>query len=106
MSNPKSRGDRKEQIEADYLYLSEEIKLEHNYGDIVGQSQSLQRIPVKTIKALKNYDWPGKSGNLEISSEAMDRINPANSRMSSRQVCGPMRTILKNRLPLSSLEEI
>lgn len=37
----------KEQIEADYLYLSEEIKLEHNYGEIVGQSQSLQRILVK-----------------------------------------------------------
>ncbi len=36
-----------EQIEADYLYLSEEIKLEHNYGDIVGQSQALQRILVK-----------------------------------------------------------
>jgi transcriptional regulator with GAF, ATPase, and Fis domain len=37
----------KEQIEADYLYLSEEIKLEHNYGDIVGQSQAMQRILVK-----------------------------------------------------------
>jgi formate hydrogenlyase transcriptional activator len=37
----------KEQIEADYLYLSEEIKLENNYGEIVGQSQSLQRILVK-----------------------------------------------------------
>jgi transcriptional regulator with GAF, ATPase, and Fis domain len=37
----------KDQIEADYLYLSEEIKLEHNYGDIVGQSQALQRILVK-----------------------------------------------------------
>ncbi len=37
----------KEQIEADYLYLSEEIKLEHNYGEIVGQSQSLQHILVK-----------------------------------------------------------
>lgn len=37
----------KEQIEADYLYLSEEIKLEHNYGEIVGQSQALQRILVK-----------------------------------------------------------
>jgi formate hydrogenlyase transcriptional activator len=37
----------KEQIEADYLYLTEEIKLEHNYGDIVGKSQALQRILVK-----------------------------------------------------------
>ena len=37
----------KEQIEADYLYLSEETKSEHNYGDIVGQSQALQRILVK-----------------------------------------------------------
>jgi transcriptional regulator with GAF, ATPase, and Fis domain len=36
-----------EQIEADYLYLSEEIELEHNYGDIVGQSQAMQRILVK-----------------------------------------------------------
>jgi transcriptional regulator with GAF, ATPase, and Fis domain len=37
----------KEQIEADYLYLSEEIKLEHTFGEIVGQSQALQRILVK-----------------------------------------------------------
>ncbi len=37
----------KEQVEADYLYLSEETKAEHNYGDIVGQSQALQRILVK-----------------------------------------------------------
>ncbi len=37
----------KDQLEADYLYLSDEIKLEHNYGEIVGQSQALQRILVK-----------------------------------------------------------
>jgi formate hydrogenlyase transcriptional activator len=47
----------KEQIEADYLYLSEEIKLEHNYGDIIGQSQALQRILVK-VKQVAPTDAP------------------------------------------------
>ena len=34
----------KEQIEADYLYLTEEIELEHSHGEIVGKSQAMQRI--------------------------------------------------------------
>ena len=37
----------KAQVETDYHYLTEEIQLEHNYGDIVGKSRALQRILVK-----------------------------------------------------------
>ena len=37
----------KDQIEADYVYLREEIKLEHNFGDIVGKSNALKKILVK-----------------------------------------------------------
>jgi transcriptional regulator with GAF, ATPase, and Fis domain len=37
----------KDQIEADYHYLTEEIELEHNYGHIVGQSKALRRILTK-----------------------------------------------------------
>jgi transcriptional regulator with GAF, ATPase, and Fis domain len=37
----------KDQIEADYHYLAEEISLEHDFKEIVGKSQALQRILVK-----------------------------------------------------------
>ncbi len=37
----------KEQIEADYIYLREEIKHEHNFADIVGKSDALKRILIK-----------------------------------------------------------
>jgi formate hydrogenlyase transcriptional activator len=37
----------KERAEADYMYLREEINLEHDFGDIVGQSDALKRILVK-----------------------------------------------------------
>lgn len=37
----------KDQIEADYHYLAEEISLEHNYKQIVGKSPALQRILIK-----------------------------------------------------------
>jgi formate hydrogenlyase transcriptional activator len=37
----------KERIEADYIYLREEIDLEHDFGDIVGRSDALKRILVK-----------------------------------------------------------
>jgi len=37
----------KEQIEADYTYLSEEIKQEHDFGDIVGKSNALKMILLK-----------------------------------------------------------
>jgi formate hydrogenlyase transcriptional activator len=37
----------KERIEADYIYLREEINLEHDFGDIVGKSDALKRILVK-----------------------------------------------------------
>ncbi len=37
----------KERIEADYVYLREEISLEHDFGDIVGQSDALKRILIK-----------------------------------------------------------
>ncbi len=37
----------KERIEADYIYLREEINLEHDFGNIVGKSDALRRILVK-----------------------------------------------------------
>jgi transcriptional regulator with GAF, ATPase, and Fis domain len=37
----------KERIEADYIYLREEINLEHGFGNIVGKSDSLTQILVK-----------------------------------------------------------
>jgi formate hydrogenlyase transcriptional activator len=37
----------KERFEADYLYLTEEINLEHDFGGVVGQSKSLRNILVK-----------------------------------------------------------
>ncbi|MBT8340026.1 MAG: sigma 54-interacting transcriptional regulator [Desulfatitalea sp.] len=39
--------DLKGQLETDYHYLTEEIELEHNYGDIVGHSRSFQQILLK-----------------------------------------------------------
>ena len=37
----------KERIEADYIYLREEINLEHDFGNIVGKSDALKQILVK-----------------------------------------------------------
>jgi formate hydrogenlyase transcriptional activator len=37
----------KEQVQADYTYLREEINLEHDFGGIVGKSRSLTQILVK-----------------------------------------------------------
>jgi transcriptional regulator with GAF, ATPase, and Fis domain len=37
----------KERIEADYIYLREEVDLEHDFGDIVGKSDALKHILVK-----------------------------------------------------------
>jgi formate hydrogenlyase transcriptional activator len=37
----------KEQIEADYIYLREEIKQEHDFGEIVGKSNALKMILLK-----------------------------------------------------------
>jgi transcriptional regulator with GAF, ATPase, and Fis domain len=37
----------KDQIEADYFYLREEINLEHGFPEVVGSSQTLQQILVK-----------------------------------------------------------
>ncbi len=37
----------KDRIEADYVYLREEIKLEHDFGDIVGKSDALKEILLK-----------------------------------------------------------
>ncbi len=37
----------KEQIEADYTYLREEIKLEHNFDEIIGQSDPLKYVLFK-----------------------------------------------------------
>jgi formate hydrogenlyase transcriptional activator len=37
----------KDQIEADYSYLTEEIKLEHGFPDVVGNSQALRQILVR-----------------------------------------------------------
>ncbi len=37
----------KERIEADYMYLREEMNLEHDFGDIVGKSEALRVILLK-----------------------------------------------------------
>ncbi len=37
----------KERFEADYHYLDEEIKLEHNFGEVVGKSDALKKILIK-----------------------------------------------------------
>jgi len=37
----------KEQLEDDYTYLREEIKLEHNFDDIIGQSEALKYVLFK-----------------------------------------------------------
>ena len=37
----------KKRIEADYIYLREEIKLEHNFDEIIGQSNALKQVLAK-----------------------------------------------------------
>jgi transcriptional regulator with GAF, ATPase, and Fis domain len=37
----------KERLEADYLYLAEEIKLKHSYEDIIGKTNTIKQILVK-----------------------------------------------------------
>ena len=37
----------KDQLEAENVYLQEEIKLEHNFDEIIGASESFRRVPSK-----------------------------------------------------------
>lgn len=37
----------KRQIEADYVYLRDELTLEHNFGEIIGQSDALKSVLIK-----------------------------------------------------------
>ena len=67
----------KDQIEADYHYLTEEIELEHNYGHIVGQSKALRQIlvkvkqvaPTNAVVLLLGETGTGKGGDCPVDSQ-------------------------------------
>lgn len=48
--------DLKEKIEGENVYLQEEIKLEHNFEEIVGQSSKLRSV-FKQIELVAKTDW-------------------------------------------------
>ena len=76
----------KDHLEAERAYLQEEIKLEHNYENIIGQSdglkyvlyvdffvdkiskrlgKSIESIPTSVMNTLQDYQWPGNVRELE-----------------------------------------
>jgi chemotaxis protein methyltransferase CheR len=74
----------KEQIEADYTYLREEIKLEHDYGNIVGKSRAIKGTLLK-VEQVAGTDTTvlimGETGTgKELIARAIHGLSPRKNR--------------------------
>ncbi len=74
----------KEQLQADYAYLSEEIKLEHNFNEIIGESNALKYVLFK-IEQIANIDTTvlvlGETGTgKELVARAIHNMSPRKNR--------------------------
>jgi PAS domain S-box-containing protein len=74
----------KEQLQADYTYLREEIKLEHNFDEIIGQSDALRHVlykveqvaPTSTTVLIQGETGTGK----ELVARAIHNASPRKER--------------------------
>ncbi|MCK5254788.1 MAG: sigma 54-interacting transcriptional regulator [Deltaproteobacteria bacterium] len=74
----------KEQLQADYTYLREEIKLEHNFNEIIGVSNALKYVLFK-IEQIANIDTTilvlGETGTgKELVARAIHNMSPRKNR--------------------------
>jgi chemotaxis protein methyltransferase CheR len=74
----------KEQLQADYTYLREEIKLEHNFNEIIGKSNALKYVLFK-IEQIANIDTTvlvlGETGTgKELVARAIHNMSPRKNR--------------------------
>ena len=74
----------KEQLQADYTYLREEIKLEHNFNDIIGVSDALKYVLFK-IEQIAHIDTTvlvlGETGTgKELVARAIHNMSPRKHR--------------------------
>jgi chemotaxis protein methyltransferase CheR len=74
----------KEQLQADYTYLREEIKLEHNFNEIIGESNALKYVLFK-IEQIANIDTTvlvlGETGTgKELVARAIHNMSPRKNR--------------------------
>ena len=74
----------KEQLQADYTYLREEIKLEHNFNEIIGESNALKYVLFK-IEQIAHIDTTvlvlGETGTgKELVARAIHNMSPRKNR--------------------------
>jgi chemotaxis protein methyltransferase CheR len=74
----------KEQVQADYTYLREEIKLEYNFNEIIGESNALKYVLFK-IEQIANIDTTvlvlGETGTgKELVARAIHNMSPRKNR--------------------------
>jgi len=77
-------GHLKNQIEAESVYLQEEIKLEHNFENIIGQSQALKYV-LHRVEMVATQDSTvillGETGTgKDLFARALHQLSPRNKR--------------------------
>jgi len=84
----------KDRIEAESVYLQEEIKLEHNFDNIIGQSESLSYVLYR-VEQVAGTDSPvfiyGETGTgKELIARAIHQLSPRNQRALVKVNCAAL----------------
>jgi transcriptional regulator with GAF, ATPase, and Fis domain len=93
----------KERLEADYCYLRDEIKLEHNFEEIIGQSDALKYVLFK-IEQISHSDVmvliQGETGTgKELVARAIHNASPRNDRPLVKVNCATLpATLIESEL--------
>ncbi len=87
-------GRLKNQVEAESAYLQEEIKLEHNFENIIGQSEALKYV-LNRVKQVAPTDSPvlimGKTGTgKELMARALHKLSPHGKRALVKVNCAAL----------------
>ena len=93
----------KNQIEAESAYLQEEIKLEHNFENIIGQSESLKYV-LHSVEQVAPTDTPviimGETGTgKELLARALHKLSPRGKRALVKVNCAALpRELIESEL--------
>ena len=84
----------KDRIEAESVYLQEEIKLEHNFDNIIGQSEALSYVLYR-VEQVAGTDSPvfiyGETGTgKELIARAIHQLSPRNQRALVKVNCAAL----------------
>ena len=88
----------KNQLEAESAYLQNEIKLEHNFENIIGQSEALKYV-LHRVEQVAPLDSPvlimGETGTgKELMARALTQTQPSRQTGTGEgELCGPARGI-------------